>query len=610
MGILGEIVARETRSRAPISKSGLNEDDALEFIEGTGGLQMGLYPVQRVILKAHYGIPLSETYKFEVTDWRRQNAFQISEADYLRKAFDEGRCNIREVVKGHQRQKLVLPVGRRSGKTTISAGVAAVETRRLIQYGNPQKYFGISTSNVIQLISVATDKAQAGLLYNEVDGHFHNCPYFSGFLSNNTQSYSNVQTPNDIQKYGRWSTVNMTARSSVRVTFKSCVAKGLRGSGNYVVVLDEVAHFTGKTVASAEKVYEAVSASTAAFSRKDPKDPQRPIGPVESRILLISSPLGKDGFFYNSFRAGFLNNPDADGTFCLQAPTWEVNPTVPADFLQSKYYENPRSFFTEYGAEFSDRTSGWIEDRSDLLDCVDPRARPTTFAAPRTSYFVGVDLGLTNDSTAVAIGHREEDTVVLDLVDSIKAGEGKFADKTRLEFEDAADWVASFSRQFNIQEGIFDQWSGVPFEQALERRGLKQFKSKHFSPRLSSEVYKAFKDLMWDKKVRLYNWPIPPGKELCAYLEELLALQAEMRTKDIIVVQKSRQPGASDDVADAIARMVWLASKATPHKALVTSSRSGRLDLGLAPPRPTGRLRLFQSGSDPLRQVPRKGRFR
>ena len=32
-----------------------------------------------------------------------------------------------------------------------------------------------------------------------------------------------------------------------------------------------------------------------------------------------------------------------------------------------------------------------------------------------------------------------------------------------------ADWIYGFSRRFFFTEGIFDQWSGIPMEQALKK---------------------------------------------------------------------------------------------------------------------------------------------
>ena len=47
--------------------------DIITFIESEWGLKMRLFPVQKVILKAHYGIPLDDTEKtIPYSDWRRR----------------------------------------------------------------------------------------------------------------------------------------------------------------------------------------------------------------------------------------------------------------------------------------------------------------------------------------------------------------------------------------------------------------------------------------------------------------------------------------------------------------------------------------------------------
>ena len=53
-----------------------------------------------------------------------------------------------------------------------------------------------------QIISVATDKDQAGVLFNEVASHLAKCDYFRQYQANNTQSQVNFRTPHDIDKYG------------------------------------------------------------------------------------------------------------------------------------------------------------------------------------------------------------------------------------------------------------------------------------------------------------------------------------------------------------------------------------------------------------------------
>ena len=560
--------------RATTGNKSLINTNIIEFVEAPWGLGLRLFPVQKVVLKAHYGLSLNDTEKLiSLTDWRRENEQLMTEADYLRMLYDEGRSNVREIDPGHERRELVLSIGRRSGKTLLASCICAFETYKLILKGHPQKYFGLPDSNVIQLISVATDKDQAGLLYREVLGHYTNCGFFSAYMANYTQTFATFQTPYDIASYGSYKD-DPKARFSVKVTFRSCIAKGLRGAGNIVVVLDELAHFTDAGQSSAEDVYNAVTPSTSAFSQKDPNNSTIPVGEVEGRIVSISSPLGRQGQFYKLFQIGMRGGKAAENMLCIQAPTWEVNPTLPAHEFEKHYVKDARVFFTEYGAVFSDRTRGWIEDEKDLVACIDHEMRPKLKAAPRVAHYLGLDLGLVNDGTAVAIGHIDEQRrIVLDYIEQIKAGVGEYRDKERLEFTDVADWVYQLSRRFYISEGMFDQYVGIPLEQALATKGLKQLKSEHFTKILGSDVYRNFKDMMFDRRLVLYDWPIPNDKQHCAYVQELLELQAEYHSKYITTVAAPNVDGKHDDFSDALVRMVWVASQHLGKSNIIAGSR-------------------------------------
>jgi hypothetical protein len=632
---LGNLVAGVGR------RSSNSTDDAavdiITFVESEWGLGLKLFPVQRIILKAHYGMELDDNplgfpldapipqnhpaydedlvdldgyyiYRVVTTDFRRQNPQYHTEASYLKYLHSEGRCNIDRVVPGKQRREMVLSVGRRSGKTLITSCIVAYETYKLLLKGNPQAYYGSSQSNVIQLISVATDKDQAALLYREASGHFTKCDFFRPYAANATQSYATFQTPYDIEKYGSYAD-NPKARFSINVTFRSCVAKGLRGGANLLVALDEVAHFGDKGQASADEVYQAVEPSTRTFSKKDPKDKTKPVGENEGRIIMISSPLGKQGLFYKQFRLGFGDNAAADNLLCIQAPTWEVNPTVPAETFVGSYLKDPNVFDTEFGAIFSDQTRGWIQTPQDLYDCVIPELRPKLRAPPRAPHFMGVDIALVGDYSAIAIGHNDPDgNVVLDYIERIRAGEGDYVDYERLEFDHVADWVYDLSKRFYIVEGMFDQWAGIPFEQALNRRGLKNIKSKLFNPSFNSQVYTNFMHLMMDHKMRLYNWPLADDEEWCDYIQELLELQAEYKSKYIVNVEAPQMEGKHDDYSDALVRMVFCATqnKTYQHATLGASGRRGLPAVGKAPFGNSRRsARRSGVGSHSSRTVPR-----
>jgi hypothetical protein len=615
--------------------------DIITFIEAPWGLRMALFPVQRVILKAYYGVALDNNphgfpldvpiptthpaydpalvdvkgfykYRVPVYNWRRELKHIYTEEEYLAWLFSQGRCNIGTVTVGQERRELVLSVGRRSGKTEMSSCIAAYETYRLLSKGDPQAYYGIPPSENIQLISFATDKDQAGILYQKVSGYFRGCAFFAPYTANNTQTYARFQTPQDIKRYGSYQD-DPTSKATIKVTFRSSVAKGSRGAGNIVVILDEMAHFTDNGQSSADAVYSAVLPSTTTFAPKNPKDRREAIGPLESKIISISSPLGRQGVFYQLFMDGFKGGAIGDTRLCVQAPTWEVNPTIPADAFEGEYVKDPRTFFTEFGAEFSDRTRGWLEDAKDLLACVNKDLRPRVKAAPLAPHFMGIDFALVGDASAIAIGHLDEKgRIVLDVSDSIQAGVGDFAAQERLEFADVVDWIYGYTRKFYITEAIFDQWAGIPFEQALQSRGLKQFEMVHHTQQLTSQMYQNFKDMMFGHRLMLYDWPIPSGKEHGPLIEQLLELQAEYKSKYVTLVHAPKGQGKHDDLADALVRMVWLASQRAPTSTAILAGTVKMPGVNPLVQRTAARAifqakkKALQSGSSPERQIPKK----
>lgn len=569
----------------------------LQYIEEPWGLAMKLYPVQKFLVKAYYHLPLDDREKtIELRDmFGERITYRFTEAEYMRYLYNEGRCNIREL--DHPRNTLILPIGRRGGKTTLSGIFASYELYRLLNLGNPQDYYGLPNGNRIQITSVATDKEQAGLLFNEVTTHVVKCDYFKPYTANHTQGELRFRTPYDIEKYGAsehrqdGKFVSFNGKATLRVTFKSCVAKGLRGHGNLVVVLDEFGHFQPKGQSSAKDIWDSLTPSTAAFSPKVrdengvPMPARRPDGtqyPIESRIICISSPLNRSGKFYELFHAAMAGGPEAYDYLAVQAPTWEVNPTVPSSYYRQKYHEDPTVFMTEHGAQFTDRRRGWIEREQDLLECVDPSLKPKSIGIPRYPHQMGIDIGLVNDATCVCITAEIGGRIELvyhekwqagidwrlsnphlgaDFVTEYSRGLGSVS---RLEFDEIATWIHLLTKRFHVTAGLFDGFVGIPLEQALLKKGLTQFRAEHFQRDLSSRIYQNTKMLMFDRRLVLYDYPLPEedgSKKHSPHIDELLTLQAEQMSNNIIIVEAPQTAGFHDDFSDAYVRAVWLTSE-------------------------------------------------
>jgi hypothetical protein len=618
---VGELIVDELRPFRP------KIFNILEYIEQSWGLGMKLFPAQRFLVKLYYNIPLEDKIKtIEIKDMLGTKLlYRFTELEYLHFLYSEGRCNIKE--QDRERRQLILSIGRRAGKTTLSAVFASYEVYRLLNLYNPQQYYGFPNGNRIQIISVATDKEQAGILFNEVTTHLAKCDYFKQHIANNTLSHIQFRTPYDIEKFGPTSRhqngkfTSFNGKATLRVTFKSCVAKGLRGHSNAVVIMDEMAHYQSEGQSSAKDIYDAVTPSTATYSPKDPETGMpmlRSDGteyPVESRVIAISSPLNRTGKFYELFHHAMSNAPGSANMLAIQAPTWELNPTVPADYYQQKYHEDPIVFLTEHGAEFSDRVRAWIEREQDLMGCVDPEHRPVLVGVPRYPYQMGIDIGLVGDATSVSITGCVNGKVELVYHEMWKAGEDwrvtnphlgmeystnyckTLANSDRIEFDEISEWIWRLTKRFYITDGIFDRWNGIPLEQALLKRGLSQFKSEHFTPDLSSRIYQNTKMLMFDRSLRLYNYPVPEqGKKHSFIINELLTLQAQQRSKNIIIVEAPDAAGFHDDFSDSFVRAAWLTSERMRNEKFVYGN-SQFSSGGLAPAMTARRYQMMRARS-------------
>jgi hypothetical protein len=123
-------------------------------------------------------------------------------------------------------------------------------------------------------------------------------------------------------------------------------------------------------------------------------------------------------------------------------------------------------------------------------------------------------------------------------------------------------------------------------------------------------MFQNFKNMMLDRKLVLFDDPIPDGEEHSAHIAELLELQAEVVSKYIIKVEAPNVTGKHDDMSDAMIRMVWCATANATKVAVFAGTRgisaTGPGRFGRAPS--TSRNR--GAGSHESRTIPKGGRKR
>ena len=580
---LADVVRSKNREQVRLGR--VDIPNILEFFESDWGLNregnLKLYPVQTFILKMFYNIPLeAEKKTIEIKDMFNERVEQtMTEVEYLEYLHGQGRCNIgKQDFK--ERRTLILPIGRRSGKSFLSSVIAAYETYRLLHLVDPLAHYGLAPGIPISIVTLASEKEQAGIIFAATQNHYLSVPFFKQYKANDTLSYVSFQTAKDVELGGRWNPGrNSNAPTSIKATFKASNSSGIRGFNNLVVILDEFAHFKDATKKSnSALIWDAVTPSTATFSPKDPADLHKPIATSDGRTIVISSPWVRSGKFYELFDQAFRGDEGGGDFLVIQAPTWEVNTTIDSAYLRSKYYGGPDSFMIEFGANFADNVRGWIERDEDLLSCVHPEWFPQTRGLQRHTYYLGIDLGVTKggDGSSFTLSHLDPNyNVIIDYHEAVYAGiplpgevkdlfptsDDWAVDADRLDFDDLAKWAYYLSRRFRIAEGMFDQWMGIAFEQILIKRyGLSKIKMKKIKPTEHSDMYQTFKVLMYDQRVVLPTLPIVKnGKS--ALVSELLDLEAEFRSRNVIDVHAPDIKGYHDDRSDSLVRSVYMAAQ-------------------------------------------------
>lgn len=581
--VLTDDIANFIKNKRIEQQGGVDGDveflNVLDFIEKFKLLPYGLYPIQKFIVKLYYNIPLDDKNKNIIV----KNMFgdkilhTLTEKEYLRYLYDKGACNIAE-QDGKERRELILVLGRRSGKSSLSAIFAAYEIYKLLRRGSPQAFYGLPPGSEIRVLCVANDKEQAGIVYGDMQSHVESVDYFKSSMANATQTFMKFRTENDKERFGS------QGKATISATFKSSIAKGLRGRGVMCAILDEIAFFVDDGRSSAEQVYKAIMPALAQFSPKDPKDKHVAIGPTHGRMIMISSPDAKEGFFYRSFQRAMSNDIGSGDTLVIQAPTWEVNPTLDRSYYEKEYHKDPKTFMTEHGAQFSDRVRGWIDDARDLEEVITPTLTPKLSGLPREPHFAGIDLGLVNDGTCIALTKIVNGKIELvyheiwyakrkwkdsnpHLVSPLSSYALQLQDVSRIDMAEIAVWFKLLSQKFYIAKGICDQWSGIVFEQELHKQGLRQFESRNFFAADSSLMYQTFKMFMFNRQLSLYDYPkhtTEDGSQAgrrSPLITELLELQAYSGGKNIITVEAPKAPGKHDDMSDALARSILLASE-------------------------------------------------
>jgi hypothetical protein len=518
--------------------------DIITFTQAKWGLNFKLSPVQEFILRVYYGLPLDETEEnIRVPDdtgtktigMFTQRAFM----DYL---IEEGLINLTTYVAGHQYKELILCLGRRSGKSVLSSIISTYETYKLVKMGNPQEHFKFPSGQQISVTLVSTTEEQAQTMFDMVRTRGADCQYLKDRIMHTTQTYFDVITDDDREKE--------RPKGSVKLQCGGSSSAALRGSNNIVVIFDEAAFFQGGDGrSSGSEVYKALTPSILTFGS-------------EGKILLLSSPNGKSGLFYEKYRESF---DDTDRILMFQLPSALANPLVDSSFLRSEKRRDKKSFDCEYGAKFMDTLSAWVDDLPEFNKCIDNTLEINNKRGNKDfQYHWGIDVGLKNDGTAITICHKENEKIVIDYSNVWFSGssdvwdsvnklysentEKLFAGYDTIPLEGVVDLIDKLALKYPPFHGWFDQFNGQALHEMLLNKGYRQFDMIGVSAGINMKTFQTCKNLYTGNLLKLPNHPI--------LIPELLTLE-ETRSGVNFKVEAPQRQGYHDDISVSLMRAVW-----------------------------------------------------
>ena len=466
----------------------------------------------------------------------------------------------------------------------LGSAIACYEIYRLIKMGNPQAFFSFPPGQDIRVTCCATDDDQASIPFVMMRNGIESSAYLRDRVCNDTQKYFNIQTDEDIKNHGR----GTTNKASVTIRAGGSSAKALRGGNSIMVIFDEMAFFINNDGRfSGGEVYRALSPQVISFKG-------------HGKVVSSSSPHIRSGQFFELYEHSF-NSPD--NMIMFQMYSSLMNPEVDSDYLKSQRKKSKLIFNSEFGANFNDQVSVWIDD-PEVFDDNYLRELGETRGRSDIEYFYGIDYGAKEDGTAIVISHYdpEEDRIVIDYSDVFYSGsspiwemEGsmyqrneRFKIKTYIGAEDVVQVIVELLRWFPSRAGVFDHWNGITLKEQFEKRDLYQFDSRMFSPKIRSDEYSAFQLLYREGKLDLYRDMVLD--------KEIKSLECENLGQNKISVDHSNVRGAHNDLVEAMVRSVSLCMELSRTKARKTSAakRASTKARMLNPVTGLGKLQSFQ----------------
>ncbi|MBA7515702.1 hypothetical protein ES705_07745 [subsurface metagenome] len=396
---------RKEAEKFQSQKKKLKDLSIIEFAENPAilGLSFARRPVQKIILKALYGMNLNEK------ELKIFNTLTKGKGKYK---------------PGTEKTEAVMCLGARAGKSFLVSICALYEA--IVGWLNKPWKETLSPGEFVYVCIIATKELQARqIIQTNCLRMLRRSPMLKGFIKKSTD-------------------LEITLRNYVKIISGPCNSTALRGLPIIVLIMDEIAFFR----------LEGVKADEVIFNSLRPRQSQF----IGNKLFMISTAGSKQGLFFNFFNEGFR----IEDRLTIQANTRFVNPEIPQKFLDKERVRDIDNHNREFNAEFSEKIESFFP--FELTERPFVLAGDLKYKSGNT-YYLGFDQsGLSGrDRFSLSIGHNEKEIVIIDVVRSwttkdlesilndIKELKNKYRINTCLVDKYARGWVENAFKRISLE---------------------------------------------------------------------------------------------------------------------------------------------------------------
>lgn len=477
--------------------------------------------------KKFLGLPSLSPIQLEIV----RHSTQILKEHTLKKIMGEKEGA--EYYKKYTDNEVICMLGKGSGKDHCARISIAYTAYLLHCLKDPLGYFGKANGVYIDLLNLAVNAQQAQRVFFEpLKNLLLSSPYF-----------------NQVGFEPRVSEIFFFSRP-VRCFSGHSESEGWEGYEVLTIILDEIAAF--KTDAEVKGDTRSKGSASAIYNMSKLSVMSR--FPEVGKVILLSFPRYKGDFIQQRFFSS--REKEEPKTWSIKAATWEVNPTIKREQLESEYIRNPIEARARFECEPPNMEDAYFRDPDSVRKSFmygenpldeDGIYKPWFNNQDGHRRFIHVDLGLKRDRSALCMSHcsgfKELKTsmgvevlpvINVDLIHSWEAQPGE-----EINFASVRQMIVELCRKFDVAKVTFDRWQSIEMIQSLRSMGINaDFHS------VKKTDYDTLTGAIYDTRLRGY-W-----NELLVE-EELLKLRLFSNNKI------DHPNSGSKDLADALAGSVY-----------------------------------------------------